>query len=431
MPRIVDNFLGEVPSINPLPPAPPPEGPLGRYRLLSPTASIRVSPLCLGSINFGEAWESYSKSPWIASQPILTLSPVGVCNEQTTEEILDYFFEKGGNFIDTSSNYQFEDSEKRIGAWMKKRNNRDQMVIATKYTMNYQAVDVEGGHTPKQRILVNYSGNGSKSMRVSVEASLSKLQTGYIDIVRLLSQMWNHLVVTNTHLQLYLHLWDFSVSIPELMQSLNHLVASGKVLYLGISDTPAWVVSKANEYARSHGLRQFSIYQGRWSAADRDFEREIIQMCRAEGMALAPWGVLGGGKFKTEAQRQEAKKDGRAVQPSETDILVSKALEAVAKRKNTLVTSVALAYVCSKANYVFPIVGGRTVEHLKGNIEALNVRLSEGDIKEIDEAVPFDLGFPLNFIFGASLPGAPGDTWILKLGGTHDHVLEPKPFARE
>ena len=116
---------------------------------------------------------------------------MGICNEQTTEEILDYFFEQGGNFIDTSSNYQFEDSEKRIGAWMRKRNNRDQMVIATKYTMNYQAVDVEGGHTPKQRILVNYSGNGSKSMRVSVEASLSKLQTGYIDIVRLFSNTAN------------------------------------------------------------------------------------------------------------------------------------------------------------------------------------------------------------------------------------------------
>lgn len=106
---------------------------------------------------------------------------MGACDEETTEKILDYFFEQGGNFIDTSNNYQFEESEKRIGAWMKKRNNRDQMVIATKYTTNYQAVD---GQPAKQKILVNFNGNGSKSMHMSVEASLKKLQTDYIDLVR-------------------------------------------------------------------------------------------------------------------------------------------------------------------------------------------------------------------------------------------------------
>jgi aryl-alcohol dehydrogenase-like predicted oxidoreductase len=105
---------------------------------------------------------------------------VGSCDEKTTEEILDYFFEHGGNFIDTSNNYQFEESEQRIGAWMKKRNNRDQMVIATKYTTCFPAVD---GQPPKKHILVNFTGSGSKSMRVSVDASLKKLQTEYIDLV--------------------------------------------------------------------------------------------------------------------------------------------------------------------------------------------------------------------------------------------------------
>ena len=104
-------------------------------------------------------------------------------------------------------------------------------------------------------------------MLVSVNASLKKLQTDYIDL-------------------LYVHWWDFSSSIPELMQSLNNLVVQGKVLYLGISDTPAWVVSKANQYARDHGFRQFCVYQGQWSAALRDFEREIIPMCRDEGVSL-------------------------------------------------------------------------------------------------------------------------------------------------
>ncbi|KAL2127098.1 hypothetical protein VTI74DRAFT_11326 [Chaetomium olivicolor] len=380
--------------VNPLPPAPPPQSPLARYRLLSPTASVRVSPLCLGAMNFGDAWKDY----------------MGACDEKTTEEILDYFFEQGGNFIDTANNYQFEESEKRIGAWMKKRNNRDQMVIATKYTTNYQAVD---GQPPKQKILVNFNGNGSKSLHTSVEASLKKLQTDYIDL-------------------LYVHWWDFSTSIPELMHSLNHLVASGKVLYLGVSDTPAWVVSKANEYARCHGFRQFSVYQGLWSAATRDFERDIIPMCRAEGMALAPWGALGGGKFKTEAQRQSDKKEGRASEPSPAEIEVSKALEAVAKRKNTLVTSIALAYVMSKSPYVFPIVGGRTVEHLKGNIEALRIQLSEEDIQEIESAVPFDLGFPNTFLYGENtVPETPAAVRHLAMGGSMDYVPEPKPFSRE
>jgi aryl-alcohol dehydrogenase-like predicted oxidoreductase len=191
------------------------------------------------------------------------------------------------------------------------------------------------------------------------------------------------------------------------------------------------VVSRANEYARNHGLRPFSVYQGLWSAATRDFERDILPMCRAEAMALAPWGALGSGKFKTDAQRAAAKKEGRAVQASDSEVKVSKALEAVAKRKDTLVTSIALAYVRAKAPYVFPIVGGRTVEHLKGNIEALKIKLSEDDIQEIEGAVPFDPGFPMGFLYGGKLPEAPGQVWPVSMGGALDFVPEPKPLARE
>ncbi|KAI1658297.1 Aldo/keto reductase [Daldinia decipiens] len=372
-----------------LPLAPAPQSPLARYRLLSPTASIRVSPLCLGTMNFGNAWKDF----------------MGECDEKTTEKILDYYYNQGGNFIDTSNNYQFEEAEKRIGAWMKKRGNRDQMVIATKFSINFHA-----GPRGKGEIMINFTGNGSKSLHVSVNASLEKLQTSYIDL-------------------LYVHWWDFSTSIPEVMQSLNHLVAAGKVLHLGVSDTPAWVVSKANEYARQNGLRQFSVYQGRWSASQRDFEREIIPMCRSEGMGIAPWGALGGGKFKTEEQRKSDA--GRKIQATEEDIKVSKVLEAVAKRKNTLITSIAQAYVSSKVPYVFPIVGGRTIDHLKGNIDALNIKLSTEDIKEIEAAIPFDVGFPNNFLYIGEVPETPGQLRILGVGGTMDYVPEPKPLGRE
>lgn len=366
--------------------AAPPKTPLGRYRMLSPTASVRVSPLCLGAMNFGNAWEGY----------------MGTCDQKTVEGILDFFYDQGGNFIDTANNYQFEESEAWIGEWMKKRGVRDQMVIATKYTTNFKA----GPGAPD--IMANFTGNGSKSLHTSVEASLQKLQTSYIDL-------------------LYVHWWDYSTSIPELMQSLNHLVVTGKVLYLGISDTPAWVVSKANEYARNHGLRQFSVYQGRWSAASRDFEREIIPMTKAEGMGLAPWGALGGGAFRTEEQRKS--QEGRKVQASEAQIKISRVLEKIANRKDTIITSIALAYVMHKTPYVFPIVGGRTVDHLKQNVQALTLNLSDEDIQEIEAAVPFDMGFPHNFLWGEKSPSAPGEVWLLNMGGTFDYVPEPKAIA--
>ena len=236
------------------PQAEKPKSLLGYHRILSPTAGVRVSPLCLGTMNFGDAWKGL----------------LGECDQDTSFKILDYFYENGGNFIDTSNNYQAEQSETWIGEWMATRENRDQMVIATKFTSTYPAGPVD--------IKSNHQGNHSKSLRVSLEASLKKLQTSYIDL-------------------LYIHWWDFTTSIPELMQSLHHMVASGKVLYLGISDTPAWIVSKANEYARQQGLTQFSVYQGWWSAAVRDFERDILPMCESEGMALCPWGSVGRGRL--------------------------------------------------------------------------------------------------------------------------------------
>lgn len=373
-------------SISVLPNAPPPKSLLARYRLLSPTASVRVSPLCLGAMNFGNQWKEY----------------MGACDQPTTEGILDYFYSQGGNFIDTSNNYQNEESEKWIGEWLEKRGIRDQMVIATKFSTNFRAGRGD------EEIMINFTGNGAKSLHTSVNASLRKLRTDYIDL-------------------LWVHWWDYSTSIPELMQSLNHLVVAGKVLYLGASDCPAWAISKANEYARNHGLRQFSVYQGRWSAGSRDFERDIIPMAKSEGMGLAPWGALGSGKFKTEEQRNSVK--GRAGDYSEHDIKVSNALEAVAKRKNTLITSVAQAYVMHKAPYVFPIVGGRNVEHLKANIEALAITLSQEDIDEIEAAYPFELGFPHSMLWGPKIPEHPGQIWLLGMGGTTDYVNEPKPIT--
>jgi aryl-alcohol dehydrogenase-like predicted oxidoreductase len=149
--------------------------------------------------------------------------------------------------------------------------------------------------------------------------------------------------------------------------------------------------------ARFHGLTRFSVYQGHWSCAFRDFERDIIPMCESEGIGLAPWGVLGRGQFRSaEDYNREGRKMGGQ---DEKHRRIGEKLDQLAKKKNTLPTSIALAYVMHKAPYVFPIVGGRKVEHIKGNIEALSVELSDQEMNEIDDAEPFDVGFPMNFLF--------------------------------
>lgn len=361
---------------------------MAAHRQLAPSASIRVSPLCLGAMTFGDSQQER----------------YGEITKEIAFKMLDHFYESGGNFIDTANAYQNGESEQWVGEWMQKRDVRDQIVLATKYTSGFQ------GHLKSKGVQQsNFSGNNSKSMRLSIENSLKSLQTTYIDLF-------------------YVHWWDYTTSIPELMHSLNDLVVSGKVIYLGISDTPAWIVSKANQYARDHGLRQFSVYQGKWNAGLRDFERDIIPMCTDEGMALCPYGVLGQGRFHTKADYLEREKHnpGRKFTPiNEEDKHISSILEGIAERKGNGATihGIALTYVLQKAPYVFPIVGGRKIEHIKGNIESLDIELTDEEIAEIEKGYPFDHGFPHNFLSGTlfersgtSRPAShPSDVWLTKV----------------
>ncbi|CDO72110.1 hypothetical protein BN946_scf184962.g53 [Trametes cinnabarina] len=325
-------------------PAPPPPTKLGRYRKLAPLAGVHVSPLCLGAMSIGDKWDKYG---------------MGAMNKETSFKLLDAFYEAGGNFIDTANGYQDESSEEFIGEWMEARGVRDQMIIATKYTTNFKRHADIAQKT-------HYTGNNLKSLHLSVEASLKKLRTNYIDI-------------------LYVHWWDFDTTVEEVMNGLHNLVVSGKVLYLGISDTPAWIVSKANLYARLMGKTPFVIYQGAWSVLQRDFEREIIPMAREEGLALAPWNVLAGGRTVSRPDWER----------TEDEKKVCKALEEVAKQVGAKsIQAVAIAYVMQKTPYVFPIVGGRKPEQLYANIEALEISLSAEQIKYLESVQPFDPGFP-------------------------------------
>ncbi|CCF53228.1 hypothetical protein NDA10_002263 [Ustilago hordei] len=366
---------------------------LDRHRVLAPKAGVRVSPLCLGAMSIGDAWKDLMS---------------GGLNKEASFELLDAFYKLGGNFIDTANLYTDGQSEEFIGEWMQARKNRDEIVLATKATSPYKSREL-GTH-----IATNFVGNSAKSIWVSTNDSLKKLRTDYIDIM-------------------YIHWWDWSTSIEEMMQALNKLVASGKVLYLGASDMPAWVVAAANTYARAHNLAQFIVYQGKWNAAERDFEREIIPMAREFGMALAPWGALGQGRFKTPEQVAEREKTqgplrGGGGQLTDKEKTISAALYKLGQEElgGLSITGVALAYCFSKYPYVFPIVGGTKVSHLEDNVKAIGVVLTDEQIKKIEVAVPFDPGFPLSMI--QDDPHLEGETkfGLLGHGGHVDWVKHGK-----
>ncbi|KAK6219440.1 hypothetical protein LQW54_002172 [Pestalotiopsis sp. IQ-011] len=240
---------------------PKPKTLLGWHRALSP--AVKVSPICLGGISIGSQW-----------------SELFAQNEDPFA-LLDSFYGLGGNFIDTSSIYNSEQSEALIGQWMEERGVRDQMIIATKYSSSYKSYDRE--NIPIQS---NFIGNSAKSMHLLVRDSLKKLRTDYIDV-------------------LYVHWWDFATSVEEVMTHLHSLVMARQVLYLGVSDTPAWVVVKANSFARAHGMTPFSVYQGQWNAGFRNMEAEIVPMCEDQGMGITTWSSLGGGQLLSAEQRRQ------------------------------------------------------------------------------------------------------------------------------
>jgi aryl-alcohol dehydrogenase-like predicted oxidoreductase len=355
-------------------------------------------------------------------------SLMGECTKETTFSILDKFHASGGNFIDTANIYMAGESEQWIGEWMALRNVRDQMVIATKYGVPNRNLMTE----PTGAVLSNFGGTNRKSLRLSLDASLKNLRTDHIEIF-------------------YVHTWEAITAIPELMRALDDLIRDGKILYLGVCNWPSWAVVKANEYARQHGLTPFSVYQGRWNPAERQIEREVLPMCKAEGMGITVWSALGGGKFRIDAQTAE-NDDGRTY----TDDLGGASLEdfkkfavvmqKVGERRGTNALGVALRYVMLKvgclhtgrqnladrfrfqAPYVFPVIGGRKVEHLEKNIAALHVELNGADVAEIEAAVPFDFEYPHSLLSGdrykpisAADPGA-----FVRLCGYFDGVEEPK-----
>ena len=212
------------------------------YRFFGRTG-LRVSELCLGTMTFGTEWG------WGADR-------------DESQRIFDTYVEQGGNFLDTANRYTEGTSERRLGEFI--QSDRHHFVLATKYALR------DGLGDP------NYAGNHRKNLMRSVEASLRRLDTEFIDL-------------------LWLHAWDGMTPVDEVLRGLDDLVRSGKVHYIGISDTPAWVVSQANTMAELRGWTAFAGLQIEYSLLQRTPERELLPMAKQFGMAVTPWRALGGG----------------------------------------------------------------------------------------------------------------------------------------
>lgn len=316
-----------------------------RYRLLG-RSGLRVSELCLGSMLFG-----------------------GSATREDAAAIVQRFAAAGGNFIDTANRYGAGESERIVGELIGP--DRDRWVLASKYALTTDPDDPNAGGTHR------------KSLRRAVDASLQRLQTDYIDVY-------------------WVHIWDAFTSVEEVVGGLDDLVRSGKVLYVGISDTPAWLVSRAVTLAEERGLSPFSAIQVPYSLVERTVERDLLPMARALDLAVTAWAPLGGGlltgRYGSDRTRPT---DGRWADRMLPDhkLAVADALNEVAGGRGVPPTQVAIAWLrAQQARAVtIPIIGVRTEAQVIDNLEAVRLELTSEELARLDEASRVPLGFPGEF----------------------------------
>ncbi len=319
-------------------------------------SGLRVSELCLGTMTFGEDWQ------WGA-------------NRDVSKQIFDKFAEAGGNFLDTANAYTEGTSEKFVGELI--ASDRDAWVVATKYSLpdslGMTATAMTAGSA--KPMPATKAGNSRKNMMRSVEGSLRRLNTDYIDV-------------------LYLHIWDFTTYPEEIMRALDDLVRDGKVLYAGISDTPAWIVSRAQSIAEMRGWTPFSVLQIEYSLAQRTVERDLIPMARALGMSVAPWSPLAGGVLSGKYGSGEKTTRGRDISPKNLEIAAK--LGEIAGEIGVSPSQVALKWLVDKQT--LPIVGARKVEQFEDNLKCLEVTISAEQSAKLDEVSAIEPGFPHDFL---------------------------------
>jgi aryl-alcohol dehydrogenase-like predicted oxidoreductase len=314
-------------------------------------SGLRVSPLCLGAMTFGEdlGWGS---------------------SVAESEQIMDRYIAAGGNFIDTANFYTKSHSEKIIGDHLGRHPaKRDRLVLATKFSGNLYPGDPNGG------------GSGRKSVIAACEHSLRRLQTDYIDLY-------------------WLHNWDVNTPIDETMATLEELVRAGKVRYVGVSDTPAWKVVEANMLARFRGWSPFIGLQIEYSLLERSVEQELVPMALEHGLGITPWSPLKGGALSgkhTRASADTAKVDRAALMSAflnERTYKLVDELAVIAEAHDSTVARVALAWVRSRPGVTSTIIGARRIDQLDDNLASLGVMLTAAELAHLDALTRPTFGFP-------------------------------------
>lgn len=316
------------------------------YKLLG-RSGLKVSELCLGAMGFG------TEGGWGAEK-------------EASFAIMDAFANAGGNFIDTANVYKLGTSEKIIGEYLG-NHDRDYFVLATKYTLKDNTTNP------------NASGNNRKNMMRSVEESLKRLKTDFIDV-------------------LYLHIWDNITPIDEVLRGLDDLIKQGKVTYAAISDTPAWVVSKGNTLAELMGWSQFIALQVEYSLLARTAERELIPMAKHYGMTVTPWAPLAGGaltgKYLRGEQGRVKAESNRRNNRAQT---ITEAVVEIAAELGVSESHVALQWMMDRDFSCIPIVGATKIDQLNDNLKAIDTKLTPEHFKKLNEVSAIELGFPGDF----------------------------------
>ncbi|MBI5576188.1 MAG: aldo/keto reductase [Deltaproteobacteria bacterium] len=329
-----------------------------RYKLFGNTG-LRVSELCLGAMTFGEEWG------WGSSK-------------EDSRKVYDRFVEAGGNFIDTANLYTNGTSERYVGEFI--ASDRGHIVLATKYTLTLRPEDPNAG------------GNHRKNLVQSLDASLNRLNTDYIDL-------------------LWVHAWDFMTPSDEVMRALDDAVRAGKVIYIGVSDAPAWIVSRANTLAELKGWTSFAGLQIQYSLIERTPERDLLPMAKAMDIAITPWGALGGGmlsgkyksgKGKPHGARYDVAAEWGSVFLTERNFRIADVVSEVAAETGRSASQVSLAWLRQQSwGVIVPIIGARTVAQVYDNMGCLDLVLTDAQLSRLDEASRIELGFPHDFLVGA------------------------------
>ena len=333
---------------------------LASYHALG-RSGLRVSPLCLGTMTFGTEWGWGSP-------------------ESTARAIFDRFLDAGGNFVDTADGYTQGTSETLIGKFMKASGKRDSIVLATKYTFNLRAGDPNAG------------GNGRKHVMEAIEGSLRRLRTDYIDLY-------------------WLHAWDTITPVEEVMSSLDALVRSGKVRYIGLSDTPAWYLARAQTIAEWRGFERVSALQLEYSLVERNIEREHVPAALELGMGICPWSPLASGlltgRYTSLKDVQRVKGRLGAVagsgNPGFEKLMTAKNFEIaaelvkVAKEIGRSPAQVALNWITKRPAVGSTIIGATKMAQLEDNLAALSFDIPSPLSARLEEISRPPTHFPYHF----------------------------------